>query len=123
MIEYPEFGYLPLWSIPIIGGATDEPPRESAKLLGDSLLEAIKQAAYEGVKAAMAENGNHEPKLLYDTEEAASLLGVPESWLAKAAREGTAPCVRMGHYVKFRPEDLNALIEKLSEKQLDKPPK
>jgi len=118
MIEYPEFGYLPLWSIPIIGGATDEPPKESAKILGDSLLEAVKQAAYEGVKAAMAENGNHEPKLLYNTKEAAYLLGVPETWLAKAAREGIAPCVRMGHYVQFSLEDLKALIVK---KRLDKP--
>ena len=65
------------------------------------------------IGTAMGQNGNQELKLLYSTKEAAHLLGVPETWLGRAARQGLVPCVRMGHYVNFNPEDLRAFIGKL----------
>ncbi len=62
---------------------------------------------------AASQNGNQEPKLLYNMKEAARLLGVPETWLGRAARQGLVPCVRMGHYVRFTANDLESYIEKL----------
>ena len=91
-------------------------PSKNAALLGDALRAEIKGLIREVLREEMAgQNGNQEPKLLYSTKEAAHLLGVPETWLGRAARQGLVPCVRMGHYVNFNPEDLKAFIEKLRE--------
>lgn len=40
---------------------------------------------------------------LLSADAAAELLGVDASWLARAAREGAIPCVRLGKYVRFDP--------------------
>lgn len=48
---------------------------------------------------------------LVDTAEAASILGVPESWLAARARNGEAPCRRLGKYVRFDLAELRAWID------------
>ena len=50
-------------------------------------------------------------KLLYTTDEAAELCNVKPSWLAWAARSGKVNCRRLGHYVRFTLDDLEALIE------------
>jgi excisionase family DNA binding protein len=50
------------------------------------------------------------PKLLYSTKEAAAILGVPQTWLAAAARKGLIACVRAGHYVQFSMTDLQDFI-------------
>ena len=55
------------------------------------------------------------PKLLYSTKEAAEILGVPETWLASAARTGLVPSVRVGHYVRFDMRDLEAFVEQSKE--------
>ena len=86
---------------------------EAGKILGDAFLEAIRQAVREEIQAILRQNGNQEPKLLYNMKEAARLLGVPETWLGRAARQGLVPCVRMGHYVRFTANDLESYIEKL----------
>jgi excisionase family DNA binding protein len=52
------------------------------------------------------------PKLLYSTKEAAQILGVPETWLASAARTGAIASVRVGHYVRFAKPDLDDFIAK-----------
>jgi excisionase family DNA binding protein len=52
------------------------------------------------------------PKLLYSTEEAAQILGVPKTWLGSAARTGVVPSVRVGHYVRFAIRDLEDFIRK-----------
>jgi excisionase family DNA binding protein len=51
------------------------------------------------------------PKLLYTTEQAAELCGVPSTWLASAARSGKVKCRRLGSYVRFTLDDLKELIE------------
>lgn len=48
---------------------------------------------------------------LVDTAEAADVLGVPESWLATRARNGEAPCRRLGKYVRFDLGELRAWID------------
>ena len=48
---------------------------------------------------------------LVDTAGAADVLGVPESWLAARARNGEAPCRRLGKYVRFDLAELRAWID------------
>lgn len=48
---------------------------------------------------------------LADVAEAAAFLGVPESWLAARARNGEAPCRRLGKYVRFDLAELRAWID------------
>ena len=43
---------------------------------------------------------------LIDAKAASRLLGVPHTWLLTQAREGRIPHHRLGHYVRFDPEDL-----------------
>lgn len=56
-------------------------------------------------------SSQEKPKLLYTTEEAAELCGLPSTWLATAARTGKVKCRRLGIYVRFAIEDLKELIE------------
>ena len=46
-----------------------------------------------------------------DTAAASEFLGVPESWLAKRARNGEAPCRQIGKYVRFDLVELRAWID------------
>ncbi|MGH2902735.1 MAG: helix-turn-helix domain-containing protein [Solirubrobacteraceae bacterium] len=43
---------------------------------------------------------------LIDAKAASRLLGVPHTWLLAQARAGQIPHHRLGHYVRFNPEDL-----------------
>lgn len=52
------------------------------------------------------------PRGLVDTAGAADLLGVPESWLAARARNGEAPCRRLGKYVRFDVTELRSWIDR-----------
>ncbi len=44
---------------------------------------------------------------LIDATEAGRLLGVPHTWVLAQARAGRIPHHRLGHYVRFDPEDLS----------------
>jgi excisionase family DNA binding protein len=43
---------------------------------------------------------------LIDARAASQLLGVPYTWLLAQARERRIPHHRLGHYVRFNPQDL-----------------
>ncbi|HYM44996.1 MAG TPA: helix-turn-helix domain-containing protein [Solirubrobacteraceae bacterium] len=43
---------------------------------------------------------------LIDAKAASRLLGVPHTWLLAQARAQRIPHHRLGHYVRFNPEDL-----------------
>ena len=43
---------------------------------------------------------------LIDVNEMARTLGVPVSWLYQRTRTGTIPCVRVGKYVRFDPQEV-----------------
>jgi excisionase family DNA binding protein len=43
---------------------------------------------------------------LIDAKVASTMLGVPPTWLLAQAREGRIPHHRLGHYVRFNPDDL-----------------
>lgn len=48
---------------------------------------------------------------LIDAKAASKLLGVPHTWLLAQARAGTIPHHRLGHYVRFNPEDLRKWLQ------------
>jgi excisionase family DNA binding protein len=47
---------------------------------------------------------------LIDARAAGRLLGVPHTWLLAQARAGRIPHHRLGHYVRFNPEDLRTWL-------------
>jgi excisionase family DNA binding protein len=47
---------------------------------------------------------------LIDAKAASRLLGVPYTWLLAQAREGKIPHHRLGHYVRFDPDDLQTWL-------------
>ncbi len=49
-------------------------------------------------------------KKLIDVQEMARILNVPVSWLYERTRVGTIPCVRIGKYVRFDPEEVLAFL-------------
>ena len=53
----------------------------------------------------------HQFTSLIDAKSASGLLGVPYTWLLAQAREGRIPHHRLGHYVRFNPEDLHDWLE------------
>jgi excisionase family DNA binding protein len=45
---------------------------------------------------------------LLTAQQVAEQLQVPTTWIYSAARRGDLPAVRLGHYVRFHPDDLEA---------------
>jgi excisionase family DNA binding protein len=75
----------------------------------------LPQSAKGGARAAIAGRlrrtrgiQNQQPTFtpLIDAKAASRLLGVPHTWLLAQAREGRIPHHRLGHYVRFNPDDL-----------------
>ena len=48
---------------------------------------------------------------LIDGRAAGRLLGVPHTWVLAQARAGRIPHHRLGHYVRFDPDDLRAWLQ------------
>lgn len=48
---------------------------------------------------------------LIDAKAAGELLGVPHTWLLAQARAARIPHHRLGHYVRFNPEDLTQWLK------------
>lgn len=60
----------------------------------------------EEIQAASNGNERLEGELL-TAEKVAERWGVKVSKVRDLARRGELPCVRLGHYMRFRPEDLD----------------
>jgi excisionase family DNA binding protein len=45
-----------------------------------------------------------------DAAEVSQRLGVPKSWVLESARSGAVPCVRLGRYVRFDLDDVDAWV-------------
>jgi len=91
-----------------------EVPRELApKLLGE--LERIKATVWIRTAARFAASDarrpEREPLLTY--ESAAKHLGVPISRVKQAVREQSLRAVKIGHYTRFRREDLEDFVERM----------
>ena len=85
---------------------------ETTKNPFEPFFDEIRRIVREEVKTATNGNSNgHSPTLL-SAEQAAKLWDLPKTWISEAARRGELPCVRLGHYVRFRPEDLEEFIKR-----------
>lgn len=49
---------------------------------------------------------------LWDVPRAAERLGVTERWVRRAIAERRIPFVKVGHFVRFRPEDLDDYVNR-----------
>ena len=47
---------------------------------------------------------------LLDVDQAAARLGVPIRWIRRAIAERRIPFVKVGRYVRFVPDDLDAYV-------------
>ena len=70
------------------------------------------QGAAVGTLLSLRGSSRSDPTLprFIDAKTAAAQWGVPESWVYDQARQGKLPSVRLGHYVRFRPDDLERFI-------------
>jgi excisionase family DNA binding protein len=48
---------------------------------------------------------------LLDAAEVAELLHVPERWVREHTRGGLIPCVRLGRYIRYRREAIDAWVD------------
>ena len=64
----------------------------------------------EEIQGASNGNGHQEGELL-SAVAAAERWDVPVSKIRDMARRGELPCVRLGHYIRFRPQDLDQFIK------------
>jgi excisionase family DNA binding protein len=64
---------------------------------------ALRSAAHLTRRAVHADSPTF---ALIDAKAASTMLGVPPTWLLAQAREGRIPHHRLGHYVRFNPDDL-----------------
>lgn len=57
-----------------------------------------------------APDENPQSPILLTVSEAAAILRVADSWLYRAAKNGTFPCVRVGRFVRIRASDVTDWI-------------
>jgi excisionase family DNA binding protein len=53
---------------------------------------------------------SHAANKLLGARELAELFGVPESWIREQARLGILPSFKLGHYVRFRIEEVEHFL-------------
>jgi excisionase family DNA binding protein len=70
----------------------------SPSLLGQALLDAIRQAVKEAMREA---NGNGPSAELLTPENLSDRLKVPVSWVYEQSRQGKIPTHRLGRYIRF----------------------
>ena len=55
-------------------------------------------------------NGKNGEAALLSAPQVAKLFDVPESWVREQARLGTLPSIRLGHYVRFKAEEIQRFV-------------
>jgi len=76
-----------------------------------SSLEAwLRNIIREEIKAAQVQNRDGKGQKLFNAKRAAEYLDLKDSKVREMARRGELPCIRLGYYVKFNPDDLDKFI-------------
>ncbi len=86
----------------------EEPGFFPVTVTHEELLQALGHLAAKAA-ASVQPQPEPEPNNLLDAAKAARRLGVKKSWIMSKARSGALPCVRVGRYIRFRPEALDSL--------------
>jgi len=81
----------------------------TGKTVENAFEELVRRVLKEELGAINAELNTH-GGLLLSAKVAAERLCVPESKVRDMARKGELPCVRIGYYVRFQPEDLDQYV-------------
>ncbi len=84
---------------------------ETTTTLENVLEGIVRRVLKEEIGALKAKLNGHQDGLLLTPEKAAKWWGVPVSKIRDMARRGELPCVRLGHYIRFKPEDLGRFIK------------
>ena len=76
----------------------------------ESMLEEIIQRC---VRREIQKMPNRPGELdeLYTSAQVGTALGVPKSWIERQARHGPLKVTKLGHYVRFKAQDVKAFIE------------
>jgi len=97
------------------------PQNNTPALLSDPLRAEIKELVREAVQEANNQNG-YAVELL-KAKEVAERWEIPISWIRDMARRGELPCVKLGHYTRFNPDDLARFIQERRKKPSDPLPR
>jgi excisionase family DNA binding protein len=96
-------------------GLTDEQVPDIVKQIAErtSALKALETQILWRLVAerTVKVKGDEFPRLL-NAKELAEHLGVPESWVREQARIGELPSIKLGHYVRFRLDDVQRYLHK-----------
>jgi excisionase family DNA binding protein len=117
--------------LPLTNGSTETidqllgDPSRARDLIIDSIPELLTHIAgrvaalktLEGTLLSMmlthrvaSSNGKNTDSALLSAPQVAKLFDVPESWVREQARLGTLPSIRLGHYVRFKAEEIQRFI-------------
>ncbi len=91
------------------------PAKVAAVLLDDCEAKIVRYQRVRdllliGLAAGPKDSGHGGKGHLLDSKQAAERLSVPVTWVREMARKGKLPSVRLGSYLRFRPEDIDALV-------------
>ena len=94
---------------------------QRANPLLDGLKLLLKETVREELESALKDQKQKPEKLLLETDEAATFLNVPATWLASMARERKIKSIKLGHYVRFSRTDLESFIQQMKDQDEKKP--
>jgi len=84
-------------------------PSQDSNLAVTLTVGQLRALVREEVQAIMKQNG--QTSELLSAETASKRWDIPVSWIRDMARRGELPHVKLGHYTRFRPEDLARFIQ------------
>jgi len=100
----------------IVALRQSESPADEGRMIVTMTAAELRRLIREEISMANG-NGCTSPALL-SAEKAAKLFDVPKTWISEAARRAELPSVRLGHYVRFRIEDLQAFVATRGQRKL-----
>ena len=77
-----------------------EMDNKPAGILGEALLDTIRQAVREEIQSVLGQNGHNAGNLL-TPEDLAEQLKLPVSWVYEQSRLGKIPTHKLGRYIRF----------------------
>lgn len=73
-------------------------------------LTTLQGTLFSVMIAKRAVDQNSDADDLLGAPKLAKRFGVPESWIREQARQGKLPCLRLGHYMRFRLEEVERYL-------------
>ncbi len=80
-------------------------------LFSEAFRAELREIVKEAIQTAIGQTGSKEAGRLISAKEAAKRWDVPKTWIESMARRGELPCVQLGNYKRFNPDDLERFIK------------